>query len=238
MFLNYQPQYDLKNKKTIAFEALVRWVHPEIGFISPDKFIAIAEDTGDIINIGKFVFDSACRDFVKFKKINKDLRYIAINISSVQFKDKNFVDDVLTIINKYGLLSSEVELEITERYIMEFSENNMNTINTLRDLGFRFSIDDFGTGYSSLSYLTKLPIDVIKVDKAFVDGTPINNNNNAQISKAIIALSKSLGYKVIAEGIEYIEQEEYLKTLDCNLGQGYFFSKPLTYTDIVDFLKK
>ena len=237
MFLNYQPQYDLKNKKTIAFEALVRWVHPEIGFISPDKFIAIAEDTGDIINIGKFVFDSACRDFVKFKKINKDLRYIAINISSVQFKDKNFVDDVLTIINKYGLLSSEVELEITERYIMEFSENNMNTINTLRDLGFRFSIDDFGTGYSSLSYLTKLPIDVIKVDKAFVDGTPINNNN-AQISKAIIALSKSLGYKVIAEGIEYIEQEEYLKTLDCNLGQGYFFSKPLTYTDIVDFLKK
>lgn len=237
MFLNYQPQYDLKNRETIAFEALVRWVHPEIGFIPPDKFIAIAEDTGDIINIGKFVFDSACRDFVSFKKINKNLKYIAINISSIQFKDKNFVEDVLFIINKYGLLSSEVELEITERYIMEFSENNMKTIDKLRELGFRFSIDDFGTGYSSLSYLTKLPIDVIKVDKAFVDRTP-EDNNNAQISRAIIALSKSLGYKVIAEGIEYSKQEEYLKTLDCNLGQGYFFSKPLTYSDIIDFLKK
>ncbi|PLY06296.1 MAG: hypothetical protein C0625_10045 [Arcobacter sp.] len=237
MFLNYQPQYNLKNKNTVAFEALVRWIHPKLGFVSPDKFIEIAEDTGDIIDIGRFVFDTACRDFVEFKKINQNLEYIAINISSVQFKDQNFVNDVLFIINKYGLNSSEVELEITERYIMEFSENNMKTINALRELGFRFSIDDFGTGYSSLSYLTKLPIDVIKVDKAFVDGTP-NDHNNAQISKAIVVLSKSLGYKVIAEGIESIEQEEYLKTLDCELGQGYFFSKPLTFIEIIDFLKK
>jgi len=237
LFLNYQAQYELKTKKVIAFEALVRWEHPQLGFISPEKFIAIAELTGDIIEIGKFIFETACRDFTEFKKINKELKYIAINISSIQFRDKNFVNDIFYIISKLGLNPQEIEIEITERHIIEFSENNMETINNLRELGFRFSIDDFGTGYSSLSYLTKLPIDVIKVDKSFIDGTP-NDNNNVQISKAIVALSKSLGYKVIAEGIEYIEQEEYLKTLDCELGQGFLFSKPLSFDNAVAFLKK
>ena len=237
LFLNYQAQYELKTKKIIAFEALVRWEHPQLGFISPEKFIAIAELTGDIIEIGKFIFETACRDFTEFKKINKELKYIAINISSIQFRDKNFVNDIFYIVSKLGLDPQEIEIEITERHIIEFSENNMETINNLRELGFRFSIDDFGTGYSSLSYLTKLPIDVIKVDKSFIDGTP-NDNNNVQISKAIVALSKSLGYKVIAEGIEYIEQEEYLKTLDCELGQGFLFSKPLSFDNAVAFLKK
>ena len=237
LFLNYQPQYELKSKKVIAFEALVRWVHPELGFISPEKFISIAEDTSDIIEIGKFIFETACRDFVEFKKINNELKYMAINISSIQFRDKNFVNDIFLIISKLGLNPQEIELEVTERYIMEFSQNNMETINSLRELGFRFSIDDFGTGYSSLSYLTKLPIDVIKVDKSFIDRTP-HDNNNVQISKAIVALSKSLGYKVIAEGIEYKEQEEFLESVNCELGQGYLFSKPLAFIDILEFLKR
>ncbi len=237
LYLMYQPQYVLKDSKVVAFEALVRWDHPVLGVISPDKFIPIAEDTGTIIEIGKYIFDIACKDFVEFKKINNNLSYIAINISSVQFRDKNFVKDVVNIIEKYNLKSSEVELEVTERYIMEFSQNNMNTINKLKELGFRFSIDDFGTGYSSMSYLTKLPIDVIKVDKAFVDGTPYDNNN-VQISKAIIALSKSLGYRVIAEGIETIEQEEYLRSLNCEMGQGYFFSKPLLFDDVIKLIEK
>jgi len=237
LYLMYQPQYILESREVIAFEALVRWNHKTLGLISPEKFIPIAEDTGVIVEIGKYIFDAACRDFVKFKKINKKLSYIAINISSIQFRDENFVKDVVNIIEKYNLSSREIELEVTERYIMEFSQSNMNTINTLKDLGFRFSIDDFGTGYSSMSYLTKLPIDVIKVDKAFVDGTP-EDNNNVQISKAIIALSKSLGYRVIAEGIETIEQEEYLKSLDCEMGQGYFFSKPLIFDDVMKFIEK
>lgn len=237
IYLNYQAQYNLKNKKIVAFEALVRWEHPLFGLISPDKFIPIAEDTGDIIEIGKFVFESACRDFVEFKKENKDLEYIAINISSIQFKDKNFVNDISFMLDKYKLKPSEIELEITERYIIDFTEHNLNSLNSLRRLGFRFSVDDFGTGYSSLSYLTKLPIDVLKVDKTFIDGTP-NDNNNVQISKAIIALSKSLGYKVVAEGIEYKEQEEYLKKLDCDMGQGYLFCKPLNFKEIIDLLKR
>ncbi len=237
LFLNYQPQYDLNEKNIHGFEALVRWIHPEFGYVPPDKFIPIAEDTGSIIEIGKFIFETACRDFVKFKELNKELKYIAINISSIQFKDSEFVSDLIAIINKYNLKANEVELEVTERYIMEFSQSNMNTINSLKELGFRFSIDDFGTGYSSLSYLTKLPINVIKVDKAFIDRTP-HDNNNVQIAKAIVALAKSLDYSVVAEGIEDIEQEEFLKNLKCDMGQGYLFSKPLDFDGIIKFLKR
>ncbi|RXJ90247.1 diguanylate cyclase [Arcobacter sp. CECT 8983] len=237
LYLCYQPQYLLNTKEIISFEALVRWEHPELGCIPPDKFITIAEDTGMIVDIGKYIFKTACKDFVSFKKINPKLKYMAINISSVQFKDKNFVDDVLKIVKMYNLKPSEVELEVTERYMMEFTKNNMDTMNNLRDLGFRFSIDDFGTGYSSMSYLTKLPIDVIKVDKAFIDDTP-EDNGNVQISSAIVALSKSLGYSVIAEGIEYENQENYLKQIDCNMGQGFLFSKPLTFNKTKELLEK
>lgn len=235
LYLCYQPQYILGTKKITSFEALVRWEHPELGFVRPDKFINIAEDTGMIIEIGKYIFDTACKQYVKLKQKNPSLKYIAINISSVQFKDENFVNDVLGIIKKYKLKPYEVELEVTERYIMEFSKDNMETITKLRDIGFRFSIDDFGTGYSSMSYLTKLPIDVIKVDKAFVDNTP-HDHGNVQISKAIVALSKSLGFSVIAEGIEYEEQEKYLQSINCNMGQGYLFSKPLKFDDALSLL--
>ena len=237
LYLCYQPQYLLDTQEIISFEALVRWEHPKLGFVRPDKFISIAEDTGMIVKIGKYIFDTACKDFVEFKKKKDNLKYIAINISSVQFKDENFYDDVMEIINKHNLRPYEVELEVTERYIMEFSNSNMKTMRKLRDEGFRFSIDDFGTGYSSMSYLTKLPIDVIKVDKAFVDGTP-HDHGNVQISKAIVALSKSLGYSVIAEGIEHKEQENYLKQINCNMGQGYLFSKPLTFKDTISLLNR
>ena len=237
LYLNYQPQYYLESRRIISFEALVRWNSEKIGFITPDVFIPVAEDTGMIIEIGDFIFEQACIDFKKFKEINKELQYIAINISTIQFRDKHFVDKIKEIIKRVNILPSQIELEITERYIMEFNESNMTVLEELRDLGFRMSIDDFGTGYSSMNYLTKLPIDIIKVDKSFVDGIP-DDNNNMQISKAIIALSKSLGYKTVAEGIETKEQEETLLSLDCNIGQGYLFSKPLNYEGAIEFLKE
>jgi len=171
----------------------------------------------------------------KFKKVNKNLQYIAINISSIQFRDKHFINKIKDIIKRVNILPSQIELEITERYIMDFNQSNMLTLEELRALGFRMSIDDIGTGYSSMNYLSKLPIDIIKVDKSFVDGIP-DDYNNLQISKAIIALSKSLGYKTVAEGIETKEQEEILLSLDCNIGQGYLFSKPLNYNDAIDFI--
>ncbi|QDF29815.1 EAL domain-containing protein [Halarcobacter anaerophilus] len=236
IYLNYQPQYDLVSRKITAFEALARWESDELGFIPPDKFIPIAEDTGLIIDIGKHIFETACKAYVEFKSLNPSLKYIAINISSVQFKDKNFVDDILEIVSTYKIKPSEIELEVTERYVMEYSESNLNSMQQFRDLGFRFSIDDFGTGYSSMSYLTKFPIDVIKVDKAFIDGIP-KDNNNVLISKAIVALSKSLNYKVVAEGIEEKVQEDFLKSISCDIGQGYFFSKPLNLEAAKKILK-
>lgn len=237
LYLNYQPQYELKTKKIISLEALVRWNSKIIGFVPPNEFIPAAEDSGMIIEIGDFVFEQASIDFKKFKKIHNELQYIAINISTIQFKDKNFINKIKEIIKRVDIKPSQIELEITERYIMEFNESNITILEDLRALGFRMSIDDFGTGYSSMNYLTKLPIDIIKVDKSFVNGIP-NDNNNMQISKAIIALSKSLGYKTVAEGIETKEQEETLISLDCNIGQGYLFSKPLNYEDAVEFLKE
>ena len=237
LYLNYQPQYTLKNRKIISFEALVRWNSKRIGFISPNIFIPVAEDTGMIIEIGEYIFEQACRDFVEFKKVNKQLQYIAINISSIQFRDKDFISKIKNILKKTNILSSEIEIEITERYIMEFNKLNITILEELKALGFRMSIDDFGTGYSSMNYLSKLPIDTIKVDKSFVDDIPIDNNN-MQISKAIIALSKSLGYKTVAEGIEKKEQEDYLLSLDCNIGQGYLFSKPLDFENAIKFLKQ
>jgi len=236
-YLNYQPQYNLETKKVTSFEALVRWQSKDLGYVRPDKFIPIAEDNGMIYDIGKFVFEQACEDFVEFKKVNKRLKYIAINISSVQFKDKNFVNDIFYIVCKYNLKPSEIELEVTERYVMEYSQSNLSTMDELRDLGFRFSIDDFGTGYSSMGYLTKFPIDIIKVDKSFVDGTP-DDNNNVQIVKAIVVLSKSLGFSVVAEGIEYKEQENFLQSINCDFGQGYLFSKPLSFKDTLMILEK
>jgi len=236
-YLNYQPQYNLVTQEVSSFEALVRWQSKDLGYVRPDKFIPIAEDNGMIYEIGKFVFEQACIDFVEFKKVNKNLKYIAINISSVQFKDKNFVNDIFYIVCRYNLKPSEIELEVTERYVMEYSQSNLNTMDELRDLGFRFSIDDFGTGYSSMGYLTKFPIDIIKVDKSFIDGTP-DDNNNVQIVKAIVVLSKSLGFSVVAEGIEYKEQEKFLQYINCNLGQGYLFSKPLSFKDTLTILEK
>ncbi|MAC84720.1 MAG: hypothetical protein CL624_11375 [Arcobacter sp.] len=237
LYLNYQAQYDLRTKEVISFEALVRWDSKKIGFTPPNIFIPVAEDTGMIVEIGDFIFEKACSDFKKFKQINEKLQYIAINISTIQFRDKHFVSKIKEIIKKIDILPSQIELEITERYIMEFNETNMLILDELRALGFRMSIDDFGTGYSSMNYLTKLPIDIIKVDKSFVDGIP-EDNNNMQISKAIIALSKSLGYRTVAEGIETKEQEEILLSLNCNIGQGYFFSKPLDYDNTIEFLNK
>lgn len=231
LYLNYQPQYDLNTKKTRSFEALVRWNNDKLGFVSPATFIPVAEDTGLIVPIGEFIFKKACEDFMKFKQIDTTLEYIAINISSVQFRSSDFLNNIKAIIKEIGIKPSQVELELTERYIMDFGKDSITLLNELKSLGFKMSIDDFGTGYSSMSYLSKLPIETIKIDKAFIDYIP-KNNNNLQITKAIIALSKSLGYKTVAEGIEYPEQEDVLSDLGCDIGQGYFYAKPQSFEDI------
>ncbi|MDF1884046.1 EAL domain-containing protein [Sulfurimonas sp. SAG-AH-194-C21] len=236
LYLNFQPQYNLVSERVVSAEALLRWKNEKLGIVPPDKFIPIAEDSGLIIEIGEFVFRESCAFLKASNEAGHKLERIAINVSTQQFSEKNIVTIFNNIVKEYGLDTSCIEIEITERYIMESTTNNLTILDELRTSGFKISIDDFGTGYSSMSYLKTLPIDTIKIDKSFVDDLPTNLNDVA-ISKAIIALSNSLGYHTVAEGIENVEQQKFLCENACEIGQGYYFSRPLDKEAFFEFMK-
>lgn len=235
--LVYQPQYDLLSGKIVAAEVLLRWQNERLGKVSPEQFIPIAEDTGMIVEIGEFVLEEACRTFMQWRKQGCLLDRIAVNISSVQFRQEEMLERFQNIMAKSGIAPANIEIEITERHVMEYSESNLTTLEDLRRMGCTISIDDFGTGYSSMSYLKSLEVDMIKIDKSFVMDLP-GNTHDIEVSKAIIALSKSLGYRVVAEGIESEEQEEFLRQNGCHYGQGYHFSPPLTPEAFYEFAKR
>jgi len=235
--LCYQPQYDLKNRKVTGAEALLRWNNPHLGSVSPDLFISIAEETGIIVNIGYFVFEEACKEYMKWVELGMDVESISINISSIQFREDDVFKRFEEIILKTGIPAHKIEVEITERFIMEYSTTNMSILEDLRNIGCKISIDDFGTGYSSMSYLKSLALDTIKIDKSFISALP-DDSHDAEVSKAIIALSKSLGYQVVAEGIETEAQEAFLREYGCDIGQGYYFAKPMPSEDFIAFFKK
>ena len=234
--LFYQPQYDIKHRKVIGAEALLRWNNELLGAVSPDEFISIAEETGIIIGIGYFVFEEACKAYMEWKKQGMEIGSISINISSIQFRADNIFQKLEKIILRTGIPAQRIEIEITERFIMEYSTTNMSILEDLRNIGCKISIDDFGTGYSSMSYLKSLALDTIKIDKSFITDLPYDSHD-AEVSKAIIALSKSLGYQVVAEGIETAEQEAFLKTYGCDIGQGYYFAKPMPAEEFIAFVR-
>jgi diguanylate cyclase (GGDEF)-like protein/PAS domain S-box-containing protein len=236
LYLNFQPQYNLKTKKIVSVEALLRWNSASLGMIPPDKFIPIAEDSGLIVEIGYFVFRESCAFLQASNRAGHGLQRVAINVSTQQFQESNLVENFLQIVDEFGLSTESIEIEITERYIMESSTDNLHILETLRSNGFKISIDDFGTGYSSMSYLKKLPVDTIKIDKSFVDDLP-KDFHNVAITNAIIVLSNSLGYHTIAEGIETQEQEDFLCENSCEIGQGYLFSRPLGIEQFFEFMK-
>jgi diguanylate cyclase (GGDEF)-like protein/PAS domain S-box-containing protein len=236
-YLYYQPQYELQSGRITGVEALIRWENRKLGFVSPDEFIEIAEDTGMIVSIGYYVIQEACSVYMRLKKLGYELDIISINVATIQFREDDFVEKVKDIFAKTGIEAKNVEFEITERFIMEFSAQKMSMIDSFRSLGCRISIDDFGTGYSSMSYLKKLPLDTIKIDKSFIDEVTFNTHDKV-VTKAIIALSKNLGYQVIAEGIENKEQEEFLKENGCDIAQGYYFAKPMAEDDLIEFLEE
>jgi len=232
IFMVFQPQYDLKTKKIISVEALVRWENQELGFVPPDKFIPIAEDSGTIISLGYFIFEESCKGYKKLRQNNVEIQQVAINVSSIQFKEPHLLETFISIAKRHNIEPSEIEIEITERFIMEHTIANMNMLQNFRNYGFKISIDDFGTGYSSMSYLKQLPVDTIKIDKSFVDDITLESSENA-IIEAIIALSKTLGYSIVAEGIETKEQEAFLEKTNCDIGQGYLFAKPLSCDEVI-----
>ncbi len=235
-YVMYQPKYNLHNKTVVGLEALVRWNNEALDPISPLQFIPVAEDTGYILDIGRFVFKQACQDFLHVKQRCPGLEVIAINISAIQLYQDDFVNDIARITQELGIETREIVLEITESHIMKNTKYSMRVLSRLKELGFAISIDDFGTGHSSMSYLKQFPIDELKIDKSFVDDLP-HDANDIAITKAIIVLSQSLGYINVAEGIENAEQEQFLADNGCQVGQGYYFCVPLVKENLIQFLE-
>ena len=229
--LMYQPKVKIDTGEVIGFESLVRWHSKSLGTVSPKEFIPIAENSGLIIPIGKYIIAESfkkCREL----SLKTDKKFkMAINLSEVQIRDDEIVDYIASSLKEYNLDASYIELEITESIIMKSAEKNIMTLEKLKNLGVTLALDDFGTGYSSLSYLRTLPIDVLKIDKSFIDALLIEEKSE-YIINSIIELSHYLNILVVAEGVETKEQLEYLKKNSCDIIQGYYFSRPIEFHDI------
>ena len=221
----YQPLHDLHDGSQVGMEALVRWQHPQRGLVAPGEFIPIAEDNGMIGVIDTWVLEQACRQMVRWNAGRSPLRFVAVNISSRLFSRGELDQKVASVLAQTGLPPEQLELEVTESAIMEDPDAAQKLLFRLRALGVRLAIDDFGTGYSSLARLKRLPVDKLKLDQSFVRGLP-DDTEDAAIARAVIALGKSLGLKVLAEGIEQSAQANFLRELGCNYGQGYYFGRP------------
>lgn len=231
LFLLYQPQVLLSNEKLVGVEALIRWNHPERGLISPVEFIPIAESNGLIIPIGEWVIDQACEQLLSWRDTHMKNISISINISAVQLLHQDLCSYIKNAIQRTNINSSLLELEITETVVMENINETAKILNNLKKLGVTIAIDDFGTGYSSLSYLKKLPIDKLKIDREFIKNIP-HDKDDISITKAIINLAKSLCLKIVAEGPETKEHIEFLKEAECDIAQGYYYSKPVSFKDV------
>ena len=234
--LHYQPKHELATRRVTGFEALLRWNNADLGFVSPADFIPLAEDTGLIIPIGEWVLRQAMRDLRVWNTNRTDKLHVAVNLSARQLTVDGIAPRIAQLIAESAIPPDWLELELTESMVMENLHAQIDTFHDLRDLGVRIAIDDFGTGYSSMSYLKRLPIDTLKIDASFVRDLPDDANDMA-IATAIIALGHSLGLTVVAEGVETEAQVWALREQGCNLGQGYFFARPMPAHQVPDFLK-
>ncbi|MBP7204536.1 MAG: EAL domain-containing protein [Propionivibrio sp.] len=235
LLLHYQPQTDLINGKIVGVEALARWKHPLRGMISPADFIPLAEESGFVVTLGEWVLREACRQFRAWIDAGLPLKHIAINVSTVQLGRGHLVDTVRRALEESGVDPKQVELEITESCLMDDHGQSFKEIAALKALGVRLSIDDFGTGYSSMAYLQELDANQLKIDLRFVRDIT-RNSANASIVKAIIALGHGLGLEVLAEGVEDAGQARFLRSLQCDVMQGYLVSKPLSGEDFQAFM--
>jgi diguanylate cyclase (GGDEF)-like protein len=237
LFLNFQPQLDLKTNHISGVEVLLRWQNPNLGIISPTKFIPLAEETGLILSIGKWVLETACIQGKKWHDLGYQNLIIAVNVSGKQFQQEDFIEQVKIILDKTKFNPEYLELEITESILMQDFDQTEFIVNELSNLGVKFSLDDFGTGYSSFSYLKKFPFHIIKIDQSFVTDLAINKQDQALVT-AIITLAKGYNMMVVAEGVETENQKAFLKNLKCDLIQGWLVSKPLNEEDFLAFLNK
>ncbi len=236
--LNFQPIYDFKEKKYAGAEALIRWLHPEMGIVSPSDFIPLAEETGLILPMGEWIIEEVCKKLEEWNnKFSYPLKYVSINISVTQLKQDNFSELLLNNIQKYNIPPEMIVLEITENVLIENIEKTAGTVSDLRKLDISFALDDFGTGYSSLTYLKNLALNIIKIDRAFIRDI-INDENDSALVEAILSISGNFNMQVVAEGVEDEDQAEKLAGLGCRYHQGFFYSKPLPSADFEEILAK
>lgn len=237
LFLHYQPIISAQTCDIHGFEVLLRWISPEFGVIPPAEFVSVAEESGDIVQIGTWIFESACRTL---KQINETLNpdiIMSINVSPVQLKRSDYIEHIKQVIDIIQVNPKNIQLEITESTLVDFSDTKNNVINEIDEMGIAIALDDFGTGYSSLNYLKNFPIKCLKIDKSFID--EINNNQrDYAITDSIIDLVHNLGIHTVAEGIETVGQYTFLSEMKCDYIQGFLMSKPLKEADAIEFIKK
>jgi predicted signal transduction protein with EAL and GGDEF domain len=233
----YQPQIDLESGEAVGAEALVRWRHPQRGIVPPNEFIPLAEETGLIVQLGEQVLKIACQQLYDWVESGIFSGKVAVNVAGLQIERGDIVASVQDVLQQTRLAPQLLELEITEGFIMGDAEYALRVLAELKQLGVTTSIDDFGTGYSSLSYLKRIPIDNLKVDQSFVRDLP-DDLEDAAITRAVIALAKSLGYKVIAEGVESEAQRAFLLQEQCSHAQGYLFARPMPADEFECWLKR
>jgi EAL domain-containing protein (putative c-di-GMP-specific phosphodiesterase class I) len=235
--LFYQPRVDLRTNHCTGVEALIRWNSPAFGHVMPGDFIALAEETGDIVPIGAWVLREACRQAAEWRAAGLGDIHVAVNLSARQFADAQLHSDILEALLEARLPGHLLELELTESTVMRHPEQAVRLLADIKKTGVHLSIDDFGTGYSSLAYLNRFPIDTVKIDRSFIRHAP-ESHSDAQITSAVIALGHSLGLTVIAEGAETQGQIDFLRQEGCDEVQGYFFSRPISAGDMRVFLDR
>jgi len=234
--LHFQPQIELKGKKIVGAEALVRWIHPEDGLLPPGRFIPLAEEIGLIDEIGMWVLENSCKKIVEWEAAGVTDLKVAINVSGRQLIDHDFAQKIRKVLTDTGCKPELIELEITEDYLIKHPEKTVSQFNELRDIGMKIAIDDFGTGYSSLTYLKQFPISKLKIDYSFIRDVLVDTNDQA-ITRAIIALGQSLGLTVIAEGVESKQQNDFVLAEGCDEAQGFYYARPLPELKFLEYIK-
>ncbi|MCT1539615.1 MULTISPECIES: GGDEF domain-containing phosphodiesterase [Lysinibacillus] len=233
--LHFQPKISIENEQIQGLEALVRWNSERLGFVSPAEFITYAEDTGLIIPLSELIIEKACEAVIQMQQYGWKTP-VAINISSIHFKQQNFLESIQTILERYNMPANNFEIEVTERTVMNSANETVSKLVRLKQLGFKISIDDFGTGYSSLSYLVRFPLDCLKIDRSFIQHIGSLDEKQAVVD-AIIQMSHRLKMKVVAEGVEQAQQVDILRKMNCDIIQGYYYSKPLPLNELMEFME-
>jgi EAL domain-containing protein (putative c-di-GMP-specific phosphodiesterase class I) len=236
LHLVYQPIVRLNSGQTTGVEALLRWQHPDLGLIPPNEFIPGAEKSGAVVALGEWVLRQACSDLLIWRQRWPERNLaVAVNVAPVQMGTANFVDVVSSTLDDLGMSPSALILEITERTLLHDGENHHRTMDGLRALGIRFALDDFGTGYSALGYLTRFPIEIVKIDRTFIDAMS-TDPRAARLVEGILAMTSGLGLQAVAEGIESKDQLDALTRMGCQLGQGYLLGRPAAATTVTQQL--